>query len=162
MLAVTTGESRSSKDILRAARLTFFLLAGLYLGAITVLAGVMPWNHTGVSESPFVSVLRLAKVPAAALLHEFRCSHRRTLRRQRQTLRRLPPVVFHGSFRMGSRKHGQAERLRFASPGIARLFLRHRDRSHHRNWPGRKPSSTSWEPHSPDCSSVGLYHSRHT
>jgi L-asparagine transporter-like permease len=71
MLAVTTGESRSSKDILRAVRLTFFLLAGLYLGAITVLAGVMPWNHTGVAESPFVSVLRLAKVPAAAYFMNF-------------------------------------------------------------------------------------------
>jgi amino acid transporter, AAT family len=71
MLAVTTGESRSSKDILRAVRLTFFLLAGLYLGAITVLAGVMPWNHTGVSESPFVTVLRLAKVPAAAYFMNF-------------------------------------------------------------------------------------------
>jgi L-asparagine transporter-like permease len=71
MLAVTTGESRSSKDILRAVRLTFLLLAGLYLGAITVLAGVMPWNHTGVAESPFVSVLRLAKVPAAAYFMNF-------------------------------------------------------------------------------------------
>ena len=71
MLAVTTGESRSPKDILRAVRLTFLLLAGLYLGAITVLAGVMPWNHTGVSESPFVSVLRLAKVPAAAYFMNF-------------------------------------------------------------------------------------------
>src|SRR5260370_7192248 len=71
MLSVTTGESRSSKDILRAVRLTFFLLAGLYLGAITVLAGVMPWNHTGVAESPFVSVLRLAKVPAAAYFMNF-------------------------------------------------------------------------------------------
>jgi len=71
MLAVTTGESRSSRDILRAVRLTFFLLAGLYLGAITVLAGVMPWNHTGVAESPFVSVLRLAKVPAAAYFMNF-------------------------------------------------------------------------------------------
>jgi AAT family amino acid transporter len=71
MLAVTTGESRSSKDILRAVPLTFFLLAGLYLGAITVLAGVMPWNHTGVAESPFVSVLRLAKVPAAAYFMNF-------------------------------------------------------------------------------------------
>jgi amino acid transporter, AAT family len=71
MLAVTTGESRSSKDILRATRLTFLLLAGLYLGAITVLAGVMPWNHTGVSESPFVSVLSLAKVPAAAACMNF-------------------------------------------------------------------------------------------
>lgn len=71
MLAVTTGESRSSKDIPRAARLTFFLLAGLYLGAIIVLVGVMPWNHAGVSESPFVSVLRMAKVPAAAYFMNF-------------------------------------------------------------------------------------------
>ena len=31
----------------------------------------MPWNHTGVSESPFVSVLRLAKVPAAAYFMNF-------------------------------------------------------------------------------------------
>jgi amino acid transporter, AAT family len=71
MLAVTTGESRSTKDIPRAARLTFFLLAGLYLGAITILVGVMPWNHAGVSESPFVSVLRMAKVPAAAYFMNF-------------------------------------------------------------------------------------------
>jgi amino acid transporter, AAT family len=71
MLAVTTGESRSPTDIPRAARLTFFLLAGLYLGAITVLVGVMPWNHTGVTESPFVSVLRLAKIPAAAFFMNF-------------------------------------------------------------------------------------------
>jgi len=71
MLAVTTGESRSSKEIPRAARLTFFLLAGLYLGAITVLVGVMPWNHAGASESPFVSVLRLTHVPAAAFLMNF-------------------------------------------------------------------------------------------
>jgi AAT family amino acid transporter len=71
MLAVTTGESRSSKDIPRAARLTFFLLAALYLGAIIVLVGVMPWNHAGASESPFVSVLRLARVPAAAYFMNF-------------------------------------------------------------------------------------------
>lgn len=71
MLAVTTGESRSPKDIPRAAKLTFFLLAGLYLGAIIVLVGVMPWNHAGVSESPFVSVLRLAKIPAAAYFMNF-------------------------------------------------------------------------------------------
>ena len=71
MLAVTTGESRSATDIPRAARLTFFLLAGVYLGAIIVLVGVMPWNHTGVTESPFVSVLRLAKIPAAAFFMNF-------------------------------------------------------------------------------------------
>jgi amino acid transporter, AAT family len=71
MLAITTGESRSTKDIPRAAYLTFFLLASLYLCAIIVLVGVMPWNHAGVSESPFVSVLRTAKVPAAAYFMNF-------------------------------------------------------------------------------------------
>src|ERR1700730_12260459 len=71
MLAVTTGESRSANDIPRAARMTFFLLAGLYLGAIIVLVGVMPWNRAGVTESPFVSVLRLARVPAAAYFMNF-------------------------------------------------------------------------------------------
>ena len=71
MLAVTTGESRSEKEIPRAARLTFFLLAGLYLGAIIVLVGVMPWNHAGASESPFVTVLSSAKIPAAAAFMNF-------------------------------------------------------------------------------------------
>jgi AAT family amino acid transporter len=71
MVAVTTGESRSATDIPRATRLTFFLLAGLYMGAITVLVGVMPWNHAGVTESPFVSVLRMARVPAAAYFMNF-------------------------------------------------------------------------------------------
>ncbi len=71
MLAVTTGESRSAGDIPRAARLTFFLLAFLYIGSITLLAGVMPWNHVGASESPFVTVLRLARIPAAAFLMNF-------------------------------------------------------------------------------------------
>lgn len=71
MLAVTTGESRSAKEISRAARLTFFLLAGLYLGAIIVLIGVMPWNHAGVAESPFVSVMRQAHIPAAAYFMNF-------------------------------------------------------------------------------------------
>ncbi len=71
MLAVTTGEAGSSRNIPRATRLTIFMLASVYLGAIVVLVGVMPWNHAGVSESPFVSVLRLARVPAAAYFMNF-------------------------------------------------------------------------------------------
>ena len=108
MLAVTTGESRSARDIPRAARLTFFLLAGLYLGAIIVLVGVMPWNHAGVTESPFVSVLRLARIPGRSILHEFRGSHGRALGSERQTLRRIAAAVFHGPHRMGSRQPRQA------------------------------------------------------
>ncbi len=71
MLSVTTGESHSPEDIPRATRLTTLMLTGVYLGAITVLVGVMPWNHAGVSESPFVSVLRMARVPAAAFFMNF-------------------------------------------------------------------------------------------
>ena len=71
MIAVTTGESRSSKDIPRAAYLTILLLAGLYLGAIIVLVGVMPWDRAGASESPFVTVLSLAHIPAAAYFMNF-------------------------------------------------------------------------------------------
>jgi AAT family amino acid transporter len=64
-VAITTGETRSVKEIPRAIRLTFAVLTTLYLGAIIVLVGVMPWNHAGVTESPFVSVFRHVKIPAA-------------------------------------------------------------------------------------------------
>jgi L-asparagine transporter-like permease len=68
---VTSGESRSAKDVAKAVWMTFTTLTALYLGAIVVLVGVMPWNRAGVTESPFVSVFRLAKVPGAASLMNF-------------------------------------------------------------------------------------------
>jgi AAT family amino acid transporter len=71
MVAITTGESRSVKEIPRAIRLTFTLLTSLYLGAIIVLVGVMPWNRAGVTESPFVSVFRHARIPAASHIMTF-------------------------------------------------------------------------------------------
>ena len=71
MVAITTGESRSSDEIPRAVRLTFVTLACVYLGAIVVLAGVMPWNRAGVGESPFVSVFRIAGIPAATHVMNF-------------------------------------------------------------------------------------------
>jgi L-asparagine transporter-like permease len=71
MVAITTGESRSPAEIPRAVRLTFATLTLVYLGAITVLVGVMPWNRAGVTESPFVSVFRHADIPAAPHLMNF-------------------------------------------------------------------------------------------
>ena len=71
MVAVTTGESRSPAEIPRALRSTFLVLTCVYLGAITVLAGVMPWNQTGASESPFVTVFRQAGFPAATHVMNF-------------------------------------------------------------------------------------------
>jgi L-asparagine transporter-like permease len=63
MVAVTTGESRSSKETPRAVWLTFITLTFVYVGAMIVLLGVMPWNHAGVTESPFVTTFRAVKIP---------------------------------------------------------------------------------------------------
>lgn len=70
-VAVTSGESRSPRDVAKASWITFVMLAFLYLGAITVLAGVMPWTLAGVTESPFVSVFRSVNVPGAAQIMNF-------------------------------------------------------------------------------------------
>lgn len=71
MLAVTTGETKSREEVPRAVRLTFLLLTCIYLGAITVLVGVMPWNHPAGTGSPFVSVFQYAHIPAAASIMNF-------------------------------------------------------------------------------------------
>jgi L-asparagine transporter-like permease len=70
-VAVTSGESRSNEEVGRATRLTFAILAVVYLGAIVVLTGVMPWNHAGVRESPFVTVFRTIRIPGAGHLMNF-------------------------------------------------------------------------------------------
>jgi L-asparagine transporter-like permease len=71
MVAITTGESRTLDEIPRAVKWTFVTLALVYLGAIIVLVGVMPWNRVGVTESPFVTVFRMVGIPAATSLMSF-------------------------------------------------------------------------------------------
>src|SRR5258708_1443642 len=71
MVAVTSGESRSSKDTPRAVWLTFLTLTFVYVGAIVILLGVMPWNHAGVTESPFVTTFRTVKIPHASGVMNF-------------------------------------------------------------------------------------------
>jgi amino acid transporter, AAT family len=71
LVAITTGESRSAAEIPRAVRYTFVILTLVYLGAIAVLVGVMPWNRAGVSESPFVTVFRMVRIPRASGLMSF-------------------------------------------------------------------------------------------
>jgi L-asparagine transporter-like permease len=51
--------------------MTFFALTAIYMGAIIVLVGVMPWNRAGVTESPFVTVFQLVRVPGAGSLMNF-------------------------------------------------------------------------------------------
>ncbi len=70
-VAVSSGEARSPQEIAKATRITFAMLTTVYLGAMAVLDGVMPWNRAGVSESPFVSVFRTMNIPGASHLMNF-------------------------------------------------------------------------------------------
>jgi len=71
IIAITAGEAKDPATAVPLAmrsmlgRLTLF-----YIGAITVLIGVMPWNRmgasgAGISASPFVTVFQLVGIPAA-------------------------------------------------------------------------------------------------
>jgi L-asparagine transporter-like permease len=71
MVAVSSGEARSGADVARATRNAFLILTFIYVGAMGVLVGVMPWHSAGVSESPFVTVFKVAGVPAAAFIMNF-------------------------------------------------------------------------------------------
>jgi amino acid transporter, AAT family len=70
-VAVSSGEARSPREIAKATRITFAMLTVIYLSAIAVLVGVMPWNQAGGSESPFVTVFRSVNIPGASHLMNF-------------------------------------------------------------------------------------------
>lgn len=71
MVAVTTGESRSTKDIPRAVWMTFLTLTFVYVGAIVIVLGIMPWNSAGLRESPFVTTFRTVRIPHASGVMNF-------------------------------------------------------------------------------------------
>lgn len=68
MVAISSGEARSGAEVARATRLAFTTLTFVYIGAMAVLVGVMPWQNAGVTESPFVTVFRVAGIPAASFI----------------------------------------------------------------------------------------------
>jgi amino acid transporter, AAT family len=68
MVAVSSGEARSSSDVARATWLALATLTLVYVGAIAVLVGVMPWRNAGVTQSPFVTVFQVAGIPAAGFI----------------------------------------------------------------------------------------------
>jgi L-asparagine transporter-like permease len=71
MVAVTTGESRSASETPRAVWMTLLTLTFVYVGAMAILLGLMPWNRAGVSESPFVTTFRTIRIPHASGLMNF-------------------------------------------------------------------------------------------
>jgi len=71
MVAISSGEARAAKEVPRATRIMFALLAFVYIGATAVLVGVLPWNRAGITQSPFVTVFEVAGIPAASTLVNF-------------------------------------------------------------------------------------------
>jgi L-asparagine transporter-like permease len=68
MVAISSGEARSRLDVAKATRIAFATLVFVYVGAMAVLVGVMPWRNAGISESPFVTVFKVAGIPAASFI----------------------------------------------------------------------------------------------
>jgi L-asparagine transporter-like permease len=68
MVAISSGEARSSTDVSRATRIAFAMLAFVYVGAMAVLVGVMPSQRASVAQSPFVTVFAVAGIPAAGFI----------------------------------------------------------------------------------------------
>jgi amino acid transporter, AAT family len=71
MVAISSGEARAAKEIPRATRIMFALLAFVYVGATAVLVGVVPWYRVDITQSPFVTVFDVAGIPAASTLVNF-------------------------------------------------------------------------------------------
>ena len=71
MVAVSSGEARSTSDIVRATYITFGVLTFIYVCASAVLVGIVPWNAVGVTQSPFVTVFEIAHIPAVSEVINF-------------------------------------------------------------------------------------------
>jgi amino acid transporter, AAT family len=68
MVAISSGEARSGAEVAKATRIAFSMLVFLYVGAMAVLVGVMPWRHADGAGSPFVTVFNIAGIPYAGAI----------------------------------------------------------------------------------------------
>ncbi len=65
--AVGSGETKDpERTVPRALRRIMVRLAFFYIGSMIILVGIVPWNQTGIGESPFVLVFRRIGIPGAA------------------------------------------------------------------------------------------------
>jgi AAT family amino acid transporter len=76
IVAVTAGEAKDpQRAVPRAMRTMLVRLVVFYLGAITILVGVIPWTQiepgSSITVSPFVRVFDLMHIPAAAHIVNF-------------------------------------------------------------------------------------------
>jgi len=72
MAAVASGEVKDPETTIpRTYRTLVYGLSLIYIVTTAVLVGIVPWSSFGVSESPFVSVLRTIGIPGSASVMNF-------------------------------------------------------------------------------------------
>lgn len=70
--AVSSGEAKDPRtSVPRALRRIVLRLSFFYIASMAILVGIVPWNETGIRESPFVKVYEMIGVPGAAGLMNF-------------------------------------------------------------------------------------------
>jgi L-asparagine transporter-like permease len=72
IVAATAGEAAEPRiAVPKALRRTLFFLVLFYLGGLTLVVGLVPWNQIGLGESPFVRVFQTVGIPAAGHVMNF-------------------------------------------------------------------------------------------
>ncbi|MCI1223715.1 amino acid permease [Bifidobacterium tibiigranuli] len=72
LVGVAAGETKDpSKNIPKALRATVMRLVIFFIGAIAVIAAIVPYEKTGVTNSPFVTVYDYIGIPYAADIMNF-------------------------------------------------------------------------------------------
>ena len=72
LIGVAAGEAKDPQlSIPRAIRTAVVRLTVFFIGAIVVVAAIIPWAQAGANESPFVTILDVAGLPAGADLMNF-------------------------------------------------------------------------------------------
>ncbi|MFQ5663548.1 MAG: amino acid permease [Terriglobia bacterium] len=72
VVAVTAGEARDpQRSIPRALRAVFWRLLIFYVGGITLLVGLVPWQRLGIEASPFVLAFEAVGLPGASSVMNF-------------------------------------------------------------------------------------------
>ena len=72
IVAATAGEAAQPRvAVPKALRNTLFFLVLFYLGALTLVVGLVPWKQISLVESPFVRVFQTVGIPAAGHVMNF-------------------------------------------------------------------------------------------
>lgn len=69
LVTIAAAETEDpQRNVAAAIRTILIRILVFYVGAVTVMVLVLPWNNTELSSSPFVAVLNVAGIPGADVL----------------------------------------------------------------------------------------------